>query len=425
MKIRDVDKDSPASHIGLRPGDDLLSINHHPIRDPLDLQFYAADDRLVLLIERDGLKHSIPLENHDGGWLGIELEDMKYRCCGNDCVFCFVDQNPAGLRRSLYFKDEDYRLSFLYGNYVTLTNVSSKDLQRIVDQRLSPLYLSVHATELAVRKKLLGLRADDHLFEKIALLAKAGIEMHVQIVLCPGWNDGAHLDRTVEDLAAFHPAVATVAIVPVGLTRHRRGLPFLRSFDRASARRVVDWGEFTSARFLAKLETRFIFLADEFYLLAGRNLPDKRRYEGFAQIENGVGMMRSLLDRFRRQRRWLPKKIIRKKLTLITGALAAPILEREILPWLKAVDGLSVSLVAIENRFYGGRVGVSGLLVGQDIAAGMRNRHPGDLLALPPNCLNIDGCFLDDWTPNRLSRHLNVAVHRSQYDFLEIVKQLA
>ncbi len=423
MKIAVVHNHTLAQRLGLRPGDEVLTVNGQPIRDAIDFQFYAADEGTIIAIRRGRRILEIALPPSHDSWFGAEFEPFRYRCCGNHCVFCFVDQNPRGLRSSLYFKDEDYRLSFLYGNYVTLTNVSSADLQRIVSQRLSPLYISVHATDIEVRKRLLGLRRDDHLLQKIDFLAQQGIEMHAQIVLCPGWNDGTSLQKTVDDLAAFYPQLRTIAVVPVGLTAHRQGLPNLKAVNASLAEEIIAWADAQALRWQKSLGTFFIYLADEFYLLAEKPLPPRKRYEDFAQIENGVGMTRAFVDTYRRQKRWLPKKVPGKKIIIVTGTLAAPILEKEVMPDLHAITGLDVELKAVKNRFFGGRVSVSGLLTGQDIYQQLRPVQGDQIIALPPNCLNSDRLFLDDWTPETLSQRLGAKVIQPS-DILNIFKLL-
>jgi len=424
VKILRIEKGGLAEEIGLQENDDLLSINGHAIHDPIDFQFWANDEDLVLLIRRGAEEFEIEFEGGLDGELGVEFVPMQYRCCGNNCVFCFVDQNPTGLRPSLYFKDEDYRLSFLYGNYVTLTNVSQKHLQRIVDQRLSPIYISVHAADSELRKKLLGIKGNDRLLQKITFLAEHRIEMHAQIVLCPGLNDGEHLDYTVDTLAQFHPWIKTVAVVPVGLTKHRQSLSKLIPVDAEMAAKIIAWSDLRSSEFLRSLNSHFVFIADEFYLLAKALLPDADRYEDFAQIENGVGLTRDFLLRFEEEKQSWPASIHAKKITVVTGRMAEPVLRKEVEPFLQSIRGLDVEIVAVRNDFYGGNVGVSGLLVGQDIAAQLNGRFLGHAVFLPPNCLNHDGLFLDDWNLEKLSEELGTVVIKPETGFLEAFTEL-
>ncbi|HNW58774.1 MAG TPA: DUF512 domain-containing protein [bacterium] len=424
MKISVVHKNSPAARLGLQPGDELIRIDDHEIRDPIDFQFYSAEEEYTLLLSRDGRQWRVDIGPDNGSWLGLEFADMTYHCCGNQCIFCFVDQNPRGLREALYFKDEDYRLSFLYGNYVTLTSVTRAQLARIVDQRLSPLYISVHSTENEVRRRMLGLRRDDHLLDKIAFLAEGGIELHTQVVLCPGWNDGEHLERTITDLAGYHPAVQSVAIVPLGLTGHRAALTPLAPVTPALAAAVVAQQAEWEGRFRGTLGIAFVYLADEFYLLAGKPMPPAARYDDFPQIENGVGMTRHFLDRFRRQKGRFPKSVKPARVVIATGELAAPVLAQHVLPALHSIAGLEAELVPVANRFFGGGVTVSGLLSGGDILAALRPRMPADLVLIPPNCRNGDGLFLDDLDTGRLTGELGVPLFAPAANFGEMFTYL-
>jgi putative radical SAM enzyme (TIGR03279 family) len=287
---------TPAAAVGLMPGDRILTINGRPLRDAIDFQFYGAEDRLALGVERDGIRRALRLTRRAGTALGVELEAPRpgdIATCANKCVFCFIHQLPRGMRRSLYVKDDDFRLSFLHGNYITLSDLDEPSFERILAQRLSPLYVSVHATDAELRWALLGRpRHSAEILPRLERLAKAGIRIHAQIVLCPGLNDGPHLERTVHELAPLHPHVATTAIVPVGLTRHRERLPALRTLSDGEAAALVDTMAAWQARFLAQLDSRFVFLGDEVYLQAGRPLPPAEAYEGFAIAEDGIGLVR-------------------------------------------------------------------------------------------------------------------------------------
>jgi putative radical SAM enzyme (TIGR03279 family) len=418
--ITSIQENSIAEELKIQPGDDLVAVNGHTVHDILDYQFHIQDDELELEIRRGGETIVYELEDGLDEELGLQFEEMKCLACGNHCVFCFVDQNPPLVRPTLLFKDEDYRMSFIHGNYVTLTNTSRKQLHRIAEQRLSPLYISVHAVNLEVRGRLLGIRADDRLLDKIEYLAQNRIEMHTQIVLCPGWNDGAVLEETVEHLSHYFPYVNTVAIVPVGLTKHRQGLPELTPASAEKAHEILKWEKEAAAHFHKKLGSYFIYLADEFYLLANKPVPNSKRYEGFAQVENGVGMVRQLLDDFKVEKKQLPASVPSTRIDVVTGKMAAPVLEKHILPELNRVKGSTVTLQPVENKFFGGGVSVSGLLCGQDIADQLLPRPLGDLVVLPPNCLNYDGIFLDDWTVDRLAGALQRRVVQSQNGFIDL-----
>jgi len=424
MKISVVYPDTPAARLGLQPGDEIIAIDSHEIRDSIDFQFYSAEESYCLHLRRGGHEWKVNLAPEESGWLGVEFADMEYHSCGNKCVFCFVDQNPAGMRKSLYFKDEDYRLSFLYGNYVTLTNLSRSHLERIVEQRLSPLYVSVHSTEDDLRKRMLGLRRSDRLLEKIDFLARGGIELHAQIVLCPEWNDGEHLEKTLADLAARFPAVQSVAVVPLGLTGHREELTPLRTVTPAEAVGLLVSEKRWEKEFRSRLGVAFVYLADEFYLLAGAPLPSAARYDGFPQIENGVGMTRSFLDRFARQKYRFPREVKPVRVRIVSGELAAPILTARVLPVLNTISGLQAEVVAVKNRFFGGKVTVSGLITGGDIIGQLRGMERADLIMIPPNCRNGDGLFLDDLDLDGLSRALDAPVLAPQSGFTELFTYL-
>jgi putative radical SAM enzyme (TIGR03279 family) len=411
MKVVSVEPESVAADLGLRPGDDVMDLNGQRVLDPIDFRFREVDADLELKVSRDGEVTIFEIEKDEGEPLGIELEEMKILSCGNDCVFCFVDQNPKGLRDQLYFRDGDYRLSFMYGNYTTMTNAGPAILRRIIDQRLSPQYISVHVTDAAVRAKMMGLRKDDLILQKIKLLHDHGIDMHTQIVLCPGLNDGEYLDKTVADLWKFRKRIVSLAVVPVGLTDHRWGLTELKSVDRPYANELLQKIDRWQGRFRKAVGRGFVYASDEFYITAGREVPPAKDYDGFPQTENGVGMVRSFLLDFRRQTRDLPKRLAKKKkLTLVTGDLATGIIRTHVLPRLKEIGGLDVSLVTAGNTLFGRKVTVSGLLSGKCLYSALEGRDNGDLVLLPPDLLNADGMFLDNETPASLATRLGTSV---------------
>ena len=375
-----------AARAGLRPGDRILAINGAPLRDVIDFHFHAGEETLDLALDREGRTTAAQLTRR-GPTLGLELappRPAEIATCANKCVFCFIHQLPKGMRKSLYVKDDDFRLSFLHGNYITLTDLEEAELARIESQRLSPLYVSVHATDPDLRHALLGQpRVRRELLPVMERLAKAGIAMHAQIVLCPGWNDGAHLERTVHELARLHPAVPTTAVVPVGLTRHRERLPDLRAVTAEEAVTLVRAVEGWQRAFQATLGTRFVWAADELYLSAGLPLPP------------------APLSRPRRA-------------TVVTGELFAPRM-RALLDRL-ALPGLTVDLVPIRNEFFGRGIGVAGLLTGRDIQlqlgeVGCGGRGLGDEVLVPAVTLRDGaGVFLDDLTPADLGAALGAPV---------------
>ncbi len=404
---------TPAARAGLRPGDRILAINGAGLRDVIDFHFYAGEERLELALERLGRPRAAVLRRR-GPELGLELEaprPSEISTCANKCVFCFIHQLPRGMRKSLYVKDDDFRLSFLHGNYITLTDLDEPELDRIETQRLSPLYVSVHATDPELRHRLLGQPRTKRLLMPIMeRLARAGIAMHAQIVLCPEWNDGAHLDRSVHDLARLYPGVRTTAVVPVGLTRHRERLPALRPVTDAEARILVGAVEAWQREFLASLGSRFVFAADELYLQAGTDLPPAPEYEGFPIVEDGVGLVRRFVDGFTRGVTRLPERLARpRSVTIVTGEMFAPRL-RALLDALR-VENLAVALAPIANQWFGRGIGVAGLLTGQDIQSQLAGRALGDGVLVPAAALRDGaGVFLDDLAPEDLAAALGAPV---------------
>jgi putative radical SAM enzyme (TIGR03279 family) len=396
---------------GLAAGDRILTINGRALRDAIDFQFYGADARLALTVEREGRRRALAITRPPGADLGLELEAPRpgeIATCANKCVFCFIHQLPRGMRKSLYVKDDDFRLSFLHGNYITLSDLDEPSFARILEQRLSPLYVSVHATDAALRWELLGRpRHAGEILPRLERLARAGIRIHAQIVLCPGLNDGAHLERTVRELAPLSPQVATTAIVPVGLTRHRERLPSLRTLTDAEAGALVDTVAAWQATFLETLGTRFVFLGDEVYLQAGRPLPAADAYEGFPVAEDGIGLVRRFEDGLRQATRRL-RRARRRRVTIVSGTMYGPRLAR----LLAAVPDCAARVVAVPNDFFGGSVSVAGLLTGHDIQGALAALGDlGDAVIVPAVALRDgDGVFLDDLTPEDLGRALDVPV---------------
>jgi putative radical SAM enzyme (TIGR03279 family) len=412
VRVLRVEPGGAAERAGLRPGDRLIRVNGRALRDLVDFHVEAGAEELRIEAERDGEARSVVLRRRWGRDLGLECEPpapAEISTCANKCVFCFIHQLPRGLRKSLYVKDDDYRLSFLHGNYITLTDLPESEIRRILDLRLSPLYISVHATDPELRRFLLGnprtIRGD--LLERLRRLGAAGIRMHAQIVLCPGLNDGPHLERTVRELAALHPAVATVAVVPVGLTRHRAGLHPLRVITPDEARTVVDAIHGWQGEFLRDRGARVVFAADELYLRGGRPIPPAEAYEGFPIVEDGVGLVRRFEDDFRAltRRPARPEWRGRRRVTVVTGELFGPILA-ELLATVR-IPGLHVDVIPVPNELFGRTIGVAGLLAGRDVAQALSGRPLGDVVLVPRVALTeSQGVFLDDVAPADLARHL-------------------
>jgi putative radical SAM enzyme (TIGR03279 family) len=403
----------PAQRGGLRPGDRIVAINGQAVRDVIDFHFNAGEARLNCAVERDGGRASVVVDRR-GADLGLELlapTPSEISTCANKCVFCFIHQLPRGMRKSLYVKDDDYRLSFLHGNYITLTDLEESELKRIETQRLSPLYVSVHATDPELRHRLLGEpRVKRDLLPIMARLGRAGIRMHAQIVLCPGWNDGPQLERSILELSALHPAVATTAVVPVGLTAHRERLPDLRTLAADEARALVGTIGRWQAGLRARLGTRFVWGGDELYLQAGLPIPSRAAYEGFPVVEDGIGLVRRFEDGWARVKRRAPARLARPRaVTVVTGEMYAPRLERLLAGF--GVGNLDVRVRAIRNEWFGGSVQVAGLLTGADIQRQLAGTALGEAVLVPSVALRDSvGVFLDELTPGEIASALGVPV---------------
>lgn len=420
--IDKVESGSPAERAGIAVGDKLLSVNGAPVKDVVGYQFHQTSNRVTVEVERPGV--SAPLvftirkpEQQD---LGLEFTEPTFdgiKRCNNHCPFCFVDQNAPGLRRTLDIKDDDFRYSFLYGGFITLTNVKESDWQRVDEERLSPLYVSVHATGTEVRRQLLGNPRAPEIVPQLRRLADMGIMVHTQLVLCPGINDGEHLDRSISDLAALYPHVQTVGIVPVGLTKFRRNNHYqikldIRPYTSEEARPMIDQVETWQRRLHSSLDTNFAYLSDEWYILAGREVPHVRQYEDYTQLENGVGMVRQMLDESRRTARKLPQSIERPvKIAVVCGEMPSLTLRRALQP-LGQVENLDVRLVVVKNNTLGGNVSCSGLLFGEEVATALRpyssrGEEPTDLIFLPRRMFDFSGVrTLDEWTLDKFQTEL-------------------
>ena len=407
MKVTQVNPSGPASKIHIRPGDTLLSVDGQPLRDRLDLVFADSSRGSALkLVDGAGKRRTVRIPAPLGDGIGMALEEMRPRLCGNKCVFCFIHQLPKGMRRSLYVKDEDYRYSFLFGNFLTLTNLTPGDIRRIIAQRLSPLYVSVHATDEDLRRRMLGVKQPPRLLPLMRRLAAGGIEFHCQIVICPGYNDGAILERTVRDLWHTGGAVRSVGIVPVGLTAHRAGLPKLRAVSRGEAIDIVRYVEDRQAGCRTERGIGFVYAADELYLKAGLPIPSWSSYDGFPQRENGVGIARLWLDACKRSPLGARTFAGARRATVVTGELAAPMVEAGLAAKLRRCEGVSADVVAAPNRTFGGNVSVAGLLTGADMLSALSRERVGDVVCLPPDSVNRDGLTLDDMSLDDLAAEL-------------------
>ena len=411
--------DSIAAEIGFEPGDAIVAINGSQPRDLIDYQFLCADEVLDLeVLDTTGKLHQVEIEKDYDEDLGLEFSTALFDGliqCNNRCPFCFIDQQPPGKRQSLYLKDDDYRLSFLYGSYLTLTNLSPREWERIEQLRLSPLYVSVHATEPEVRTRLLKNPRAGQILQQLKWFQERRLQIHAQVVVCPGINDGAHLKQTLLDLAQFHlgdvPTVASVAVVPVGLTRFRPIEDELIPVSREQAAVVISQVQALQAEFRQQLGSTFAWLADEWFLIAGAKLPPESDYEDYPQIDNGVGSIRSFLQQFATAAANLPRQVSPlRKFTWVVGN-AVETAFQPILQQLNQVEGLEVNMVALSSDYWGQKITVTGLLTGQDLLQELQGKDLGQAILLPAMMLKQgDTCFLDDMKVAELAQALNIPI---------------
>ena len=411
--ITAIDQHSPAERAGIQVGEQLLTINGHTIVDVLDYRFYGYDALShVELKTAAGEIRAVTIRKAEGQDLGLNFDTYlmdEMRFCSNHCIFCFVDQMPPGMRPTLYFKDDDARLSFLLGNYTTLPNLTEREAQRIIDLHISPINVSVHATDPKLHCTMLGNKKAERSLELIQKFCKAGIVMNGQIVVCPGWNDGDALRRTLRDLTDWQ--FSSCSLVPVGITKYRKGLARLRPVDRDCAREIIAIAEEFGQENLRRFGTRRFFCADELFLRAGLPLPEEEYYEGYRQLENGVGMLRSLEQEFLSAMKLEEPDAVSRPFTIATGVAAAPFM-RELMAKAKAYfPRLDTEVIAVENDFFGHTIDVTGLLTGQDIAAQLQGRVAGRRVLLTVHMLRHgETVFLDDYTVERLSHELGSPV---------------
>jgi len=411
--------DSIAAEIGFEVGDRIVFINGQRPRDLIDYQFLCADEVLELeVIDSTGKTHQIEIDKDYDEDLGLEFETALFDGliqCNNRCPFCFIDQQPSGKRETLYLKDDDYRLSFLYGSYLTLTNLTQREWDRIEQMRLSPLYVSVHATEPDIRIRLLKNPRAGKILEQLRWFQERRLQVHAQVVLCPRINDGVHLTQTLLDLAEFHPgdvpAIASIAVVPVGLTRFRPDTDELIPVTREKAQEIIAQVQELQAKFRQKYGFTVVWLADEWFLIAGQELPAESHYEDYPQIGNGVGSIRLFLKEFQKAARKLPKRLkSRRRFTWVVGN-AVELAFQPIVQRLNQVEGLEVNMVAIASNYWGQAITVTGLLTGQDIFDALQGRDLGDAVLLPALMLKQgDTRFLDDMTIEELAQRLNILI---------------
>lgn len=416
-KISSVEKNSLGFQCGFEPGDIILEINKKEVKDIFDYHFLIdeASDNQALVLKEDGSKKTINFRAASSNELGLNFENGlmdEYKNCHNKCIFCFIDQMPPGMRETLYFKDDDARLSFLNGNYITMTNMSYEDIDRIIYYKLSPMNVSVHTTNPELRCKMLNNRFAGDVLDKIKRFHDAGIELNGQIVLCKGINDGVELEKTIEDLAQFMPLFNSLSVVPVGLTKFRENLFPLEGFDKESAKQVLGLVQEKQKKYMESHGKRFVFASDEWYLLAGKDFPSADEYEAYPQIENGVGMMRNLIDTFNYSLEHSHKLMLRKHtVSIATGKLAYNTLKVFGEKVEKKYPKCKVNVYEITNDFFGEKITVAGLLTGKDIINQLNGKALGDKLILTADMLRAgEEVFLDDITVSELVNTLQVEV---------------
>lgn len=431
--IEKILKDSIAEELEIEVGDVLVSINDRKVRDIIDYKFLISDEYVEVEIEKEnGELWRFEIEKEFDEDLGIEFTNPlidRAKSCRNKCIFCFIDQLPPNMRDTLYFKDDDSRLSFLQGNFITLTNMSDEEIDRIIAYRLSPVNISVHTTNPELRIKMLNNKNAGKLFSILQRFKEAELEVNCQIVLVPGINDGLELERTLEDLSTLYPSVKSVAVVPVGITKYRKGLYKLEGYDKKKSEELLVLIEEKQKKFLKMYGTRFVFASDEFYALSSRSLPSYEAYEGFPQIENGVGLMKSFEHEINQELKGIKKKIpLHKKYVLVTGTLAEGFLTKIKEKILSRFEGLDLDILAIENNFFGNSITVSGLVTGQDIIEQFECDGNIDGVIIPKSMLRKDtDVFLDDLTIRDIENQLKIKmipVEVSGKKFIDIFRKI-
>ena len=427
--IKEVLSGSIAEELGLEPGDRLLAINDEEIEDVFDYHYYVNDEELVLLVEKaDGEQWELEIEKDLEEDLGIIFEQGlmdEYRSCRNKCIFCFIDQMPQGMRDTLYFKDDDSRLSFLQGNYITLTNMSDHDIDRIIRYHLEPINISFHTTNPELRCRMLHNRFAGDALKKIDRLYEAGIQMNGQIVLCKGFNDGEELERSIRDMSTYLPYLQSVSVVPVGLTKYRDGLEPLEPFTKEDALQVLETIHRWQKKLYEEHGLHFIHAGDEWYILAGMEVPEEERYDGYLQLENGVGMLRLLENEFEETYAHLEGDDKERELSMATGILSYPYICKLAERLQEKYTRTKIHVYAIRNDFFGERITVSGLITGQDLIEQLKDKELGSRLLLPCNMFRSgEEVFLDDITLKQVEETLQVKadiVKSSGQDFVNSV----
>ncbi len=418
--IKGIIKGSLAERYGLKTGDEIIKINGRTVCDYLDYMFLSANEEVVI----ECANKTLTIKNEDFEPLGVEFETLlidKPKSCFNKCIFCFIDQLPENMRESCYFKDDDYRLSFLQGNYVTLTNMKDEELDRIIEYNLPRINVSVHTTNPELRAKMLSNKNAGKILEQIKKFADNNMTINCQIVLCRGYNDGDELDRTIKDLSKFGKCIESLSIVPVGLSAYRDGLTELKAFDKESSAKVISQVEKWQKKFKAQRGVNFVYLADEFYIMAGAKMPPEEEYDAFPQIENGVGLCSSLSWEFEQALEDCESREVKTKKSVVTGVLAYDFINGLV----SKLDGIPVNVLKIKNNFFGEKITVSGLVTAGDIIKQLKNEELGEELLIPTSMLRHDeSVFLDNLTVSDVENALGVKVVPVSNDGFEFLDEL-
>lgn len=427
VKIAAIHDKSIAKDCNIQQGDEILSINGHNINDVLDYQFYCADTELIIdLASPKRGRYQVEINKEEYEDIGLVFDSYlmdKQIHCKNKCIFCFIDQLPKGLRKSLYFKDDDSRLSFLFGNYITLTNITEREINRIIKMHISPINVSVHTTNPELRNKMMGNPKAGHTLQYLKQLSAAGININCQIVLCPGINDGKELERTLSDLSSLYPSLRSIAVVPVGLTRYREGLYKLKGYDKQTASEVIDIIEAFGNSFKKEHGTRLAYPADEFYIKAQRPIPSEDFYEEYAQLENGIGMISLFCSQYLQALDTMELPTKERNITIITGLAAYPFITSLIDETFKRCHNLKCKVVAIRNDFFGEKIDVAGLVIGRDIISQLKSEDLGNELIIPSIMLRREGdMFLDDLTVKDIEEELGISINIVPVDGQEFLK---
>lgn len=428
VKISAVDKGSAAARAGIKKGDILQKIGAEDINDVLDYRFFMTSRDIEVELLRNEIPYRVKIKKEEYDDLGLEFDSYlmdELHHCKNNCIFCFIDQNPKGLRDELYFKDDDDRLSFLFGNYITLTNLSDHDVDRILKMHISPINVSIHTTDPELRVKLMKNRFAGQALEKFFRLCEGGIKINTQLVLCPGYNDGDALKKTLLDLERYVPAVQSIACTPVGLTDYREGLTPLRPFTREEAAATIELIESFGERWLRQHGVRVVYPADEFFLLAKLPVPPAEYYGDFDNLENGVGLIRDTEQEFLNALNYLEPCKKKRRISVATGIAAEPFIKALCDEAMRRDNALTAEVYAIPNRFYGSRITVTGLVTGSDIEAELKGRDLGDFLIIP-SCMLRSGndLFLDGVTPDELSERINIDIEIVESDGASLAEAL-